>query len=121
METQEYKKGRELCERLHGKHSGGALVAMLEEICPDYVDMTNGMVLCRNHRKTRLIDRNQSITLACLLHMPWRTPAASESLRGGGSWFGHFERDDPANASNCGISCSHERISLRQRGAGRLK
>jgi 4-carboxymuconolactone decarboxylase len=40
MQTQEYKKGRKLCEKLHGKHSGGALVAMLEEICPDYVDMT---------------------------------------------------------------------------------
>src|ERR1700733_4360341 len=40
VKTKEYKKGRELCESLHGKHSGGALVAMLEEICPDYVDMT---------------------------------------------------------------------------------
>jgi 4-carboxymuconolactone decarboxylase len=40
MQTPKFKKGRELCEKLHGKHSGGALVAMLQEICPDYIDMT---------------------------------------------------------------------------------
>lgn len=40
MKTQEYKKGRKLCEKLQGEHSGGALVATPEEICPDYIDMT---------------------------------------------------------------------------------
>jgi 4-carboxymuconolactone decarboxylase len=40
MKSQEYKMGRKLCEKLHGEHSGGALIATLEEICPDYIDMT---------------------------------------------------------------------------------
>jgi 4-carboxymuconolactone decarboxylase len=40
MQTPDYEKGRELCERLHGKHSGASLIATLREICPDYMRMT---------------------------------------------------------------------------------
>ena len=38
MKTLECENGRELCARLHGEHSGGTLIGMLEEICPDYLD-----------------------------------------------------------------------------------
>jgi 4-carboxymuconolactone decarboxylase len=40
MQTPDYEKGRELCERLHGEHSGAALIAALQNICPDYMKMT---------------------------------------------------------------------------------
>jgi 4-carboxymuconolactone decarboxylase len=40
MQTPDYEKGRELCERLHGKHSGAALIAALQKICPDNMNMT---------------------------------------------------------------------------------
>lgn len=40
MATLDYEKGRELCEKLHGEHSGTALVATLQKICPDYMNMT---------------------------------------------------------------------------------
>jgi 4-carboxymuconolactone decarboxylase len=40
MVTQECTNSREACERLHGKRGLGSLVAMLEEICPDYADRT---------------------------------------------------------------------------------
>ena len=35
-----YEVGRELCEKLHGQHSGAAMVAALQNICPEYMDIT---------------------------------------------------------------------------------
>jgi 4-carboxymuconolactone decarboxylase len=40
MSSSEFEKGRLLCERLHGKHSGADLIAILREVCPDYLAMT---------------------------------------------------------------------------------
>ena len=39
MTTELYGEGWLLCQKLHGAHSGADLVAMLQEICPDYVAM----------------------------------------------------------------------------------
>jgi|SRR5580765_6716715 4-carboxymuconolactone decarboxylase len=39
MARDPYETGWELCQKLHGAHSGAAIVAMLEQICPDYVAM----------------------------------------------------------------------------------
>ena len=39
MKTKQYAEGWQLCQTLHGAHSGAAIVEMLERICPDYVDM----------------------------------------------------------------------------------
>ena len=42
METKnaQYEKGLALLERLHGGQSGEQLVRSLEDVCPDFVDMT---------------------------------------------------------------------------------
>ncbi|HEX7792988.1 MAG TPA: carboxymuconolactone decarboxylase family protein [Vicinamibacterales bacterium] len=39
MASTEYERGWELCQRLHGAHSGEAIVALLKRVCPDYVEM----------------------------------------------------------------------------------
>lgn len=39
MTSEQYHRGWELCRTLHGAHSGAAIVALLERICPDYVAM----------------------------------------------------------------------------------
>lgn|SRR5689334_5218923 len=39
MTTDTYGEGWHLCQKLHGAHSGAGLVAMLREVCPDYVAM----------------------------------------------------------------------------------
>lgn len=36
----QYKKGLALLERLHGGQSGEQLVRSLEDVCPDFIDMT---------------------------------------------------------------------------------
>ncbi len=38
MLTSQQEKGRQLCERLHGKHSSDAIVGRCK-ICPDYINM----------------------------------------------------------------------------------
>ena len=42
METKnaQYEKGLALLERLHGGQSGEQLVKSLEDVCPDFIDMT---------------------------------------------------------------------------------
>ena len=39
MATTLYQTGWELCQKLHGEHSGEAVVSLLEQVCPDYVAM----------------------------------------------------------------------------------
>ena len=39
MATAQYEQGWQLCQKLHGAHSGAAIVALLERVCPDYVGM----------------------------------------------------------------------------------
>jgi 4-carboxymuconolactone decarboxylase len=34
-----YRRGQELLESLHGGHAGEAMVAEMQEICPDFADM----------------------------------------------------------------------------------
>jgi len=34
-----YQAGWELCQKLHGAHSGGEIVSILEQVCPDYIAM----------------------------------------------------------------------------------
>jgi 4-carboxymuconolactone decarboxylase len=38
--SQAYEKGLALFEQLHGKHAGEQIVNNLQDICPDFVDMT---------------------------------------------------------------------------------
>lgn len=40
MSSSEFEKGRLLCERLHGEHSGAEIIAVLKAVCPDYLAMT---------------------------------------------------------------------------------
>jgi 4-carboxymuconolactone decarboxylase len=86
MKTQEYKKGRELCEKLHGKHSGGALVAMLNEICPDYVDMTmEWSYAAINARPGLSIETRVLLLLACCIcrgELPLQVKAYVEAAHG---------------------------------------
>jgi 4-carboxymuconolactone decarboxylase len=35
-----YKKGLKLLNQLHGEHTGKAIVQSMQDICPDYVNMT---------------------------------------------------------------------------------
>jgi 4-carboxymuconolactone decarboxylase len=37
--TRQYEDGWQLCQKLHGAHSGAEIVAMLERVCPDYIAM----------------------------------------------------------------------------------
>ena len=39
MTTELYEEGWQLCQTLHGAHSGGEIVAALQRVCPDYVAM----------------------------------------------------------------------------------
>ena len=39
MATRLYEEGWQLCEKLHGAHSGAEIVAVLGRVCPDYVEM----------------------------------------------------------------------------------
>ena len=39
MATGLYETGWQLCQKLHGEHSGAEIVETLRRICPDYVDM----------------------------------------------------------------------------------
>ena len=39
MSTTPFEDGWERCQKLHGAHSGEQLVALLNRVCPDYVDM----------------------------------------------------------------------------------
>lgn len=39
MNSREFEIGLKLCERLHGTHSGAAIVEALGAICPDYIKM----------------------------------------------------------------------------------
>ena len=39
MATALYEKCWQLCQKLHGAHSGEEIVALLERVCPDYVEM----------------------------------------------------------------------------------
>jgi 4-carboxymuconolactone decarboxylase len=39
-ETPLRRRGLELLEQLHGGHAGAAMVAEMQEICPDFADMT---------------------------------------------------------------------------------
>ena len=39
MGTEQYEQGWQLCQKLHGEHSGAEIVALLEQVCPDYVRM----------------------------------------------------------------------------------
>jgi 4-carboxymuconolactone decarboxylase len=86
MKTQEYKKGRELCEKLHGEHNGGALVAMLEEICPDYVDMTMEWAYAGITARPGLsIETRVLLLLACCIcrgELPLQVTAYVEAAHG---------------------------------------
>ena len=35
-----YRRGLDLLERLHGGHAGAAMVAEMQELCPDFADMS---------------------------------------------------------------------------------
>jgi len=39
MATELYDEGWQLCQKLHGAHSGAEIVKLLERVCPDYVQM----------------------------------------------------------------------------------
>ena len=39
MATELYEQGWQLCQTLHGAHSGAEIVATLQRVCADYVDM----------------------------------------------------------------------------------
>lgn len=38
--SENYQKGLELLEKIHGGHAGQQLVDNLKDVCPDFVDMT---------------------------------------------------------------------------------
>lgn len=39
MATDLYDAGWQLCQKLHGTHSGAEIVAVLQRVCPDYLNM----------------------------------------------------------------------------------
>lgn len=86
MKTQEYERGRELCEQLHGEHSGGALVALLEEICPDYVNITMEWAYAGITARPGLsIETRVLLLLACCIcrgELPLQVKAYVEAARG---------------------------------------
>jgi 4-carboxymuconolactone decarboxylase len=86
MKTQEYEKERGLCARLHRKHNGGALVAMLEEICPDYLEMTMESICARITASQGLsIETRVLLLLACCIcrrELPLQVKAYVEAAHG---------------------------------------
>jgi 4-carboxymuconolactone decarboxylase len=86
MKTTEYQMGRELCEKIHGEHSGGALVAMLEDICPDYVNMTMEWAYAGITARPGLsIETRVLLLLACCIcrgELPLQVKAYVEAAHG---------------------------------------